>query len=38
MSNFFLMNVLPGVYICLLRKKSAPLFPKGTVTCTNLAP
>ena len=34
----FLMNALPGVYICLPRKKSAPLFPKGTVKCTNLAP
>ena len=32
----FLMNVLPDVYICSLRKNSAPLIPEGTVKCTNL--
>ena len=32
-----LMNVLPDVYICLLRKKSAPLLPEGAVKCTHLA-
>ena len=30
-----LMNVLPDVYICLLKKKSAP-FPEGTVECVYL--
>ena len=29
-SNLF-MNALPDVYICPLRKKSAPLLPEGTV-------
>ena len=29
------MNVLPDVYICPLRKKSAPLLPEGTVTVKN---
>ena len=33
----FLMNVLPDVYICSLRNKSAPLLPEGTVECTHLA-
>ena len=32
-----LMNVLPDVYICTLRKKSAPCLPEGTVKCTHLA-
>ena len=31
------MNVLPGVYICPLRKKSARLLAEGTVKCTHLA-
>ena len=29
--SIFLMNVLPDVYICPLRKKSAPPLPEGTV-------
>ena len=33
----FLMNVLPDVYICSLRKKSAPLLPEGIVKCTHWA-
>ena len=33
----FLINGLPDVYICSLRKKSAPLLPEGTVKCTHLA-
>ena len=32
----FLMNALPDVFICSLRKKSAPL-PEGTLECTHLA-
>ena len=27
----FLMNVLPDVHICSLRKKSAPLLPEGDI-------
>ena len=27
--------MLPDVYICPLRRKSAPLLPQGTVKCTN---
>ena len=34
-SLVFLMNVLPDVYICSLRKKSAPV-PEGTVKCSQL--
>ena len=33
----FLMNVLPDVYICPLRKKSAPLLPEGTAQYKHLA-
>ena len=33
----FLINVLPDVYICSYRKKSAPLVPEGTVKRTHLA-
>ena len=33
----FLMNVLSYVYICLLRKKSAPLLIEGTIKYTHLA-
>ena len=33
----FLMNLLPDLYICSLRKKSAPLLPEGTVKCSHLA-
>ena len=29
--SIFLMNVLPDMYVCPLRKKSAPLLPEGTV-------
>ena len=29
----FLINVLPDVYICSHRKKSAPLLPEGAVKC-----
>ena len=32
-----LMNVLPDVHICPLRKKSAPVLPDRTVKCTYLA-
>ena len=30
-------SVLPDVYICPLRKKSASPLPEGTVKCTHLA-
>ena len=33
----FLMNVLPDMYICPLRKRSARLLPEVTVKCTHLA-
>ena len=33
----FLMNMLPDLYICPLRKKSAPLLPEGTVQYKHLA-
>ena len=33
----FLIKVLPDVYICSLRRKSAPLLPAGTVKRTHLA-
>ena len=33
--DLFLMNVLPNVYICLLRKKSAPTLPEGAVKRTH---
>ena len=33
----FLMNMLPDVYICSHRRKSAPLLPEGTAKCTHLA-
>ena len=33
----FLMNVLPDMYICPLRKRSALLLPEVTVKCTHLA-
>ena len=33
-----LMDVLPNVFICPLRKNSAPFLPEGKVTCTHLAP
>ena len=29
----FLVNVLPDVYVCSHRKKSAPLLPEETVKC-----
>ena len=29
------MNVLPDVYICSHRKRSAPLLPEETVKCTH---
>ena len=32
----FLMNVLPDVYVCPLRKKGAPYLPERTVKCTHL--
>ena len=31
------MNVLPDVYICVLRKNDAPLLPEEAVKCTHLA-
>ena len=31
-----MMNLLPDLYICPLRKNSAPLFPEGTVKFTHL--
>ena len=37
MTDKGLMNVLPDVYICLLREKSAPLLPEETVKYTLLA-
>ena len=33
-----LMNVLPDVYICPPKRKSAPFLPKGAVKCTQLTP
>ena len=33
----FLMNVLPDVYICPLRKNNAPHLPKRTVTSGSMA-
>ena len=35
--SIFLMNVLPDMYICSLRKKTTPLLPEGTVKCIHLA-
>ena len=32
----FLMNVLPYVYVCSLRKKSGPLLPEARVKCIYL--
>ena len=32
-----LFDVLPDVYICPLRRKSAPRLPEGTVKCEHLA-
>ena len=32
-----MMNVLPNVYICPFRKKSASFLPEGSVKCTLLA-
>ena len=37
MNSMFLMNMLPDVYISLLRKKNAPILPDQTVKCTHLA-
>ena len=36
MGSIILMDVLPDVCFCLLRKKNAPLLPEGTAKFTHL--